>query len=216
MNSAASQSALAPILEFLPRSTAETIDDLRSFEALLVKWQQAKNLVSRETLTDFWSRHVADSLQLLPLIASVTTVLDLGSGGGFPAIPLAIAGKGSARHFFLIESNHRKCAFLRQAARELRLNVDVFAERIEGAQGLELPMPDVITARALANLNRLFSYMAPLSGPNTRLLLHKGREYGEEVEQAAAHWQFDMVIHDSITDPEGVILEMSSLRPLPD
>lgn len=201
--------------EVIPRPLSDAAVDLGSFEATLLKWQQAQNLVSRETLTDFWSRHIADSLQLLPLIRMpARTIIDLGSGGGFPALPLAICSKSTERHFHLIESNQRKGAFLRQVTRDLKLSVDVFTQRIEQAGALDLPSPDVITARALADLSRLFSYIAPLAGQETQLLLHKGREFGEEVEQAAAHWQFDMIIHDSITDPEGVILDISSLRPL--
>ncbi len=209
--------AIEAFADAVPRPRSEVAADLASFETILLKWQQAKNLVSRETLTDFWSRHVSDSLQLLPLIrASDNAILDLGSGGGFPALPLAICSKNSDRHFCLVESNHRKCAFLRQVKRDLALPVDVFSARIENAENLHIPVPNVITARALANLRRLFSYIAPLAAAETRLLLHKGREFGEEVEQAAAQWQFDMIVHDSITDPEGVILEISSLQPQSD
>ncbi|OYW98744.1 MAG: hypothetical protein B7Z15_21800, partial [Rhizobiales bacterium 32-66-8] len=99
------------------RPLAEVAVDLESYARLLQKWQAVQNLVSRETLDDVWSRHFADSLQVLPLLKPTDhAFLDLGSGGGFPALPLAIALKGSPQHFTLIEPNGRKVSFLRTVA----------------------------------------------------------------------------------------------------
>ena len=115
---------------WLSRSAPEVADDLESFSALLTKWQRVQNLVSRETLADVWRRHMADSLQVLKLLSDRDNViLDLGSGGGMPAIPMAIGSKGTARRFILIEPNGRKVSFLRTVARELGLNVAVIDKR---------------------------------------------------------------------------------------
>lgn len=194
------------------RAPAAVRADLESFSLLLEKWQRVQNLVSRETLGQFWSRHVADSLQLLPLLrADDTVILDLGSGGGLPAMPLAIACKGGARRFILVEPNGRKASFLRAVARELELPVTVEGRRIEEIAAAELPVVDVITSRALAPLPELCRMMAPFFGPETRALLHKGREHVDELAESGAVWQHDVIVRKSATDERGAILELSKL-----
>jgi len=194
------------------RPADAVIADLERFEALVEKWQNAQNLVSRETLKDFWTRHIADSLQVLPLLPEgAKNVFDLGSGGGFPGLPLAIACRGSEVRFVLCESNRRKAAFLRTAIRELRLDAEVLTGRIEDIDPGETGQADIILARALAPLKRLFEMSFPLIRPQGRLILHKGRENAREIEQAGANWQFYVIKHSSRTDDEGVVLEITSL-----
>src|SRR5687768_8121441 len=155
-------SAIERYAPHFTRPLANVAVDLDSYAQLLRKWQTVQNLVSRETLDEVWSRHFADSLQVLPLLnATDRTFLDLGSGGGFPALPLAIALKGSPHHFTLIEPNGRKVSFLRTVARELGLLVSVESARSDQIDSRETPVPDVITARALASLPQLCSWMAP-------------------------------------------------------
>jgi 16S rRNA (guanine527-N7)-methyltransferase len=186
--------------------------DLEGFAALLAKWQRVQNLVSRETLQDMWSRHIADSLQVLRYLRHTDLqFLDLGSGGGFPAIPLAIALKGGPQAFLLVEPNGRKASFLRTAAREFELNVSVEAARAEQVQPKGLQF-DVITSRALASLPQLCDMAAPFFQPTTRALFHKGREHVEELRESALAWDFDVLVRNSETDPDGVILELSNLR----
>lgn len=193
---------------------AEVAEKLSQFGALLSKWQAAQNLVSRETLAHFWSRHAIDSLQVHTLLqASDGLVVDLGSGGGFPAIPLAIASADSDRRFVMVESNQRKVAFLRTAIRELGLKGKVVASRIETVDSRETGAADIVTARALAPLNLLCAMAFPILRSDGRMLVHKGRENGEEVAAAGAQWAFDVLKHPSITDGQGVILEISNLRP---
>ena len=116
--------------EWLNRPAEQVAEDLESFSALLTKWQRVQNLVSRETLADVWRRHIADSLQVLKLLSDRDNViLDLGSGGGMPSIPMAIGSKGTDRRFILVEPNSRKVSFLRAAARELGLSVTVVDKR---------------------------------------------------------------------------------------
>lgn len=204
--------AVEPYAESLSRSVAEVADELESFSFLLRKWQRVQNLVSRETLEDFWSRHVADSLQVLPLLRpGDRTILDLGSGGGLPAIPLAIAGKG-ARNFILVEPNGRKASFLRTVSRELRLPVQVEGSRSEELDPTDLPEIDVITSRALAPLTQLCAMAAPFFGARTRAILHKGREHVDELAESGAVWHHDVVVTKSATDEHGVLLELTKLR----
>lgn len=204
---------LAPYAGFLGRPAAEAAADLESFVALLLRWNRAQNLVSRETGADaIWHRHVADSLQVLRWLRDTDrTMLDLGSGGGFPAIPLAIA-VGPARQFILVEPVAKKASFLRTASRELGLGLRVEARRAEEIGPEELPPVDVVTSRALAPLRDLCRLALPFCGPNTRVLFHKGREHVDELAESSAVWHHDVVVHQSDTDPGGVLLELSNLR----
>ncbi|SFV37656.1 16S rRNA (guanine527-N7)-methyltransferase [Devosia crocina] len=204
--------AVQPYAALLSRPLDKVTHDLESFARLLAKWQAVQNLVSRETLTDVWTRHFADSLQLLRYLEGTDReFLDLGSGGGFPALPLAIASKGTERHFTLIEPTARKVSFLRTVARELDLNVTVIGRRSDQVDSRETPVPDVITSRALAALPQLCAWMAPFFGVQTRAILHKGREHVDEIREADALWEHDVLIARSDTDPSGVILTLRNL-----
>lgn len=206
-------SAIRPFEAYFPRGLAATASDLESYFALLSKWQRVQNLVSRETLDAAWTRHFADSLQVLPLVKPTDKhFLDLGSGGGLPAIPLAIALKDSGAQFTLVEPTGRKASFLRTVARELHLPVSVINSRSEQVDPRETAGFDVITSRALAALPVLCGYMAPFFGPQTRAILHKGREHGEELAESAAVWHHDVVITASRTDVNGVLIELKNLR----
>jgi 16S rRNA (guanine527-N7)-methyltransferase len=185
--------------------------DLERFAALLRKWNAVQNLVSRDAMEELWPRHIADSLQLTKFVFSTDrTVLDLGSGGGFPAIPLAIVSRGTERRFTLVEPIAKKASFLRTVARELDLPVTVEAKRAEQIDSRETF--DLITSRALASLPELLTIARPFVAPQGRLLLHKGRNYRQELDAAAQHFHFDVVGHPSESDPGGVILEISNLR----
>jgi 16S rRNA (guanine527-N7)-methyltransferase len=199
---------------YLSRPAAEVRADLTRYESLLHRWQRVQNLVSRETLNDVWTRHFADSLQVLPLLTPTDhNFLDLGSGGGFPALPLAIASRGdSNRRFVLVEPNGRKASFLRTVARELELRVDVLAKRADEVDSRETSTPNVVTSRALADLTQLCGWMAPFFGPGTRAILHKGREHVKELEDAATQWQFDVLSTQSETDSGGVLLTLRNLQ----
>ena len=186
--------------------------DLEHLVVLLRRWQRVQNLVSRETLGSVWTRHIADSLQLLPLLRDEDRLLvDIGSGGGFPALPLAIASRGTGRRVELVEPNARKASFLRTAIRELELEADVHSCRVE-----ELPprRPDVVTSRAFAPLDDLFAACAGILAPPARGIFHKGREHGEEVAAARRRFGFDLEVIRSQTDEAGVLLVIENLQPL--
>lgn len=206
-------SAVSRYSEHFVRTEGAVIGDLESYARLLQKWQAVQNLVSRETLNQVWTRHFADSLQVLPLLGDADRdFMDLGSGGGFPALPLAIALKGGPQRFVLVEPNGRKASFLRTVTRELGLAVTVLAQRSDEIDSRETPIPDVITSRALAAMPLLCDWMEPFFASKTRALLHKGREYVEELAESGAHWHHDVVMVPSDTDPGGVILEITNLR----
>ncbi len=190
---------------------SSTDPDMAGFVALLRKWNATHNLVSRETVETVWPRHVADSLQLLPLLRDTDRrILDLGSGGGFPALPLAIATKGSGRHFVLVEAAAKKAAFLRAAIRTFGLDAEVWAVRAEAIDSRETFA--CITSRALAPLPALLRLAAPLLAPDGHMLLHKGRNYRREIDDAAQQFQFDVLVHPSGTDAEGVLLELTTVQ----
>jgi 16S rRNA (guanine527-N7)-methyltransferase len=185
--------------------------DLEAYAALLRKWNAAQNLVSRETIGELRPRHIEDSLQLVRLLrASDRVILDLGSGGGLPAIPMAIATRGSGRQFTLIEPIAKKAAFLRTVARELSLPVTVKAARAEQIDSRETF--DLVTSRALAALPQLLTLAARFLRADGHMLLHKGRTYPEETSGAAQLFDFDVLVHPSETDASGVILEITNLR----
>jgi 16S rRNA (guanine527-N7)-methyltransferase len=206
------RAAVAPYADLFVRPFEMVLDDLATYAALLAKWQSVKNLVSRETLAVFWPRHIADSLQVLRRVGEGDRrFLDLGSGGGLPAIPMAIARRGDpGASYVLVEPNLRKASFLRTVARAVELPLQVEARRAEALDSRETF--DLITSRALAPLPHLLGLARPLFGPGTRAVFHKGREYGEEIAKSRAHWQFDVLVLESDTKVGSVLLEIANLR----
>ncbi len=186
--------------------------DLEQYAALLTKWNAVQNLVSRETLSsDLWPRHLQDSLRPMQWVrAGDASVLDLGSGGGLPAIPMAIASRGVERRFTLLEPIAKKASFLRTVARELELPVAVHAVRAEQFDSRETF--DLITSRALAALPQLLILSGPFLASGGHMLLHKGAKYRDEIDAAAALFDFDVLVHPSESDARSVILEITNLR----
>jgi 16S rRNA (guanine527-N7)-methyltransferase len=185
--------------------------DLERYAALLRKWNTVQNLVSRETVDELWPRHIEDSLQLMRFVRPTDThVVDLGSGGGFPAIPMAIASRETERRFTLVEPIAKKVAFLRTVARELDLPVTVLATRAEQIDSRETF--DLVTSRALAALPALCAAALTVVKIDGHCLFPKGRNYRQELDAAAANFHFDVIVHPSESDAEGVILEISNLR----
>lgn len=195
----------------------ETLVRLETYAALLDKFQKAVNLVGPETLADPWRRHFLDSAQVFPLLPPFPfdrplDLLDLGAGAGFPGLVLAImaAGTGQAMNARLVESDARKAAFLREAARRTETPITVENKRLEDiAPGAV----DVITARAFAPLPRLLALAAPFLGPPAPvLLLHKGRQAREELTRAGEGWKISCVSTPSVADPESVVLRIEDIQ----
>ncbi|WP_159964469.1 16S rRNA (guanine(527)-N(7))-methyltransferase RsmG [Profundibacterium mesophilum] len=186
----------------------ETEEGLNYFADLVAKWTKRINLISPSD--DIRARHLLDSLQLAKLAGNPRIWVDLGSGGGFPAIPLAIQAKQSSdvTRFVLIESDQRKAVFLRTAIRDLGLNAEVINERIERVGPMNA---DVISARALADLPQLLAYASMIGRRNSRLLFMKGSSYREEIRTAQERWSFDLAVIPSSTDEKAAILSITDL-----
>ncbi|MDR4306895.1 16S rRNA (guanine(527)-N(7))-methyltransferase RsmG [Chelatococcus sambhunathii] len=186
----------------------ETWARLDALVAALDRWQAKTNLVAPNTLDEIWTRHVADSAQLVaPAPANPKRWVDIGSGGGFPGLVIAamLAGR-TAVH--LVESNGKKAAFLREAARAMGVTVVVHAERAEKAlAGLSA---DVVSARALAPLTALLGLAAPLLKTGAVGLFPKGREASTELTEAEKSWRFRASLHPSLTDEHARIVRVET------
>ena len=192
----------------------ETLTRLDAFVDLLLAWQRQTNLIADSTIPHLWTRHVADSLQLLELAADAKIWVDLGSGGGFPGLVLACALADSpGRHVHLVESIGKKARFLEMAARKLDLPVFVHCARIENIGDRIGDKIDVITARAVASLKVLCGYAFPLMSPQTIGLFLKGQDVGAELTEASRYWNIEAELIPSRTSPEGRIVRVSSLKP---
>ena len=179
----------------------------------LERWQKIKNLVAESTLTQVWSRHVADSLQLLALQPAARAWLDLGSGAGFPGLVLGISlasEPGAVVH--LVESNARKCAFLRHVARETGARVEVHETRLEAAVDGFVGRVEVVTARALAPLGTLFGWTESLVQTGTIGLFPKGRDLQAELTEAEKSWKFAGEMLPSQTDSQARIVRVTALE----
>ncbi|QCO55799.1 16S rRNA (guanine(527)-N(7))-methyltransferase RsmG [Pseudorhodobacter turbinis] len=190
----------------------ETQNRLEIFVELVRKWNPVINLVSKSTLDQIWDRHIADSAQLYGLATgSALKFVDVGSGGGFPGIVLAILSSGEkADHVFqLVESDQRKATFLREVSRVLALPVEVHSVRIEG---LRVQNADFLTARALAPLAKLLSFASLHLKSTGTCLFPKGSNYKSELVEALKIFSFDYDLIPSQTDTTGMILKISGLK----
>lgn len=212
--------AVLPPLHAEPLTVSrETLDRLRAYAALLEKWTVTINLVGATDRGHIWSRHVQDSLRLLPLIpAGTARGIDLGSGAGLPGLVLAIA---TGIPFDLVESDRRKAIFLQEAARITAAPVQVHAVRIESLSPAMVPSAvmsagaltpaALVTARALAPLDALLGYAAPLLAHGGTALFPKGANAAAELEKARRSWDMQVEEHASPGQP-GVILAITNLR----
>jgi 16S rRNA (guanine527-N7)-methyltransferase len=202
----------AEALNLVPVSR-ETSERLDHFIALLLEGRLRANLVASSTLPQVWTRHVADSAQLLRLAPEAKCWIDLGSGAGFPGLVIACAladRPGAAVH--LVESTGKKCAFLRGVIQQLSLPATVHEQRIEQfASDFNGPF-DVVTARAVAPLVRLLGLAAPLLKSRGIGLFPKGQDVAAELTEASKCWKFDSDIEPSVTSPASGILVIRNLR----
>ncbi|MBK4217573.1 16S rRNA (guanine(527)-N(7))-methyltransferase RsmG [Paracoccus caeni] len=188
----------------------ETLQKLDQFEQLVRRWNPKINLVAPASLNDIKARHIEDSLQLSQLCCPINgRWVDLGSGGGFPGLVLAIAHVEATTDFTLVESDSRKVAFLRTVIRELSLtNVNVENKRIEELDPLNAAY---LSARALAPLPRLMPYLQRHLAPEGTAWLMKGRHWKEEMSDAEKEWKFKVKAHPSASQDGAAILEISEV-----
>lgn len=187
----------------------ETIERLDIYATLLAKWNSRINLVSRETMDTLWARHIWDCYQLVPQISKeARSLLDIGSGGGLPGL---ILGASLEISIDLVERDQRKCAFLLEAVRAMRLpHVHVWNCDVEKIRGTY----DVITARAVAPLSKLFAMAHRMLGRNGVCLFPKGKSFATEIAEARTSWSFDCREIASHLTKDSQLLLISQLKPL--
>ncbi|MFN5995566.1 MAG: 16S rRNA (guanine(527)-N(7))-methyltransferase RsmG [Paracoccaceae bacterium] len=190
----------------------ETFAALEQLEQLVRRWTTAVNLVSKATLADLWQRHIVDSAQLFAFCPqNARTWLDIGSGGGFPGLVVAVVAreKQPSLRVTLVESDQRKATFLRQAAQALGLDATVRSERVEA---IEPANADVVSARALAALADLLPFAAKHLKPSGVAIFPKGARFAEEIADARKAWAFDAEVHKSLSDSAAAILEIRNIH----
>ncbi|OAN84837.1 16S rRNA (guanine(527)-N(7))-methyltransferase RsmG [Sulfitobacter geojensis] len=194
----------------LDNVSRETIAKLEDFAALVQKWTVKINLVSKSSSEDLWNRHVLDSAQLFELAPRKGRWVDLGSGGGFPSIVVAILaqGAGTDHAITLVESDQRKAVFLRTAIRELALDAKVLSERIENLPPLKA---DILSARALTDLAGLFGFADLHLDAKGLALFPKGAQWEKELKSAQEQWQCSYDVIKSKSNPEAAILKIKDI-----
>ena len=195
--------------DFFKTVSRETYQDFLTYRSLLEKWNRKVNLVSSNTLSNFMIRHVLDSAQLLKYVEIHSgRWLDIGSGGGFPGIPLAIISKNEYPHykFTFMDSNSKKCFFLEEACKNLEIEADIICGRIEQVNPVKC---DFIVSRALAPLNDLLAYSKIHRKDKGKSLFLKGKNVHNEISYAKGKWFFNFYLHQSLSDKEGKILEIN-------
>jgi len=198
-------------IETLCDVSRETMDRLQLYADLLEKWNPKINLVSKSTLPEKWQRHFLDSAQVWPHISTETRKLvDIGSGAGFAGLVLAIIAmeKRPELSIILIESDSRKCAFMRNTAREVGLDIEIQTIRIETAKIMDA---DLLTARALASIQQLLAYSENILSPTGSCLFLKGEACAIEVAEAKESWNFTATETNSLTHPTGKLLKLTGI-----
>lgn len=182
----------------------ETSERLDRFVENFFKWQRVVQLAAPSTLNTLWTRHIADSLQLLPDIADAQEIVDVGSGGGFPGLVLAIAAP--SKKFHLVESDTRKASFLREAARLSDASAEVHAERVESVAKRIGTGIHKVTARAFAPLPKLLELSEDFLRAGAKGVFLKSQDIDDELTTAAKSWNVNYRLRNSLTDPRGRIL----------
>lgn len=182
------------------------MDALTRYAAMLAEWQQRMNLVGPATLDDIWGRHFADSAQLAALVPPGRTWLDIGAGGGFPGLVLAVMGHAKVA---LVDSVAKKCRFLEAVRDELGLEAKIICARVESLPTLGV---QVATARAAAPLDTLLDWALRHVRPGGQFVFPKGRRWAEEVSAAQPRFSFDLETFPSMTDADARILVARAVK----
>ena len=200
--------------EALQGVSRETLGRLQIYHDLLLRWQKIKNIVSRTGLDDVWLRHFADSAQILAEGRGAGDWVDMGSGGGFPGLVIAILLVDSDHDSMvnLVDSDHRKCAFLREVSRETQAQAIVHCARIEDVAS-ELPNIGIVTARALAPMEKLISFSRPFLKNGAKGIFLKGRDIERELIDVPKCSMINIELKPSKTDPNGRIVTVTYADP---
>ena len=185
----------------------ETLQKYELYHNLILEWNRKTNLVQIDTLNDFWSRHLLDSLQLIFYLKKTHKILDVGSGAGFPGLVLAMENFGDIT---LCESNIKKTVFLEEVARKTNVSVKIICERVENIN----ESYDVIISRACAKIEKLLSLTFKIVSRETFkfCLFLKGKSYEDEIKQAQEKWNFDYEIFESCTSSESGIVKLWNIK----
>jgi len=187
----------------------EVLARLEVYVALLGKWQAKINLVGRDSLKDVWRRHILDSTQLQPLLLpGAEIVADIGSGAGLPGFVLAMITEPGGPEFHLIESNARKCAFLREANRITEAGAIIHHARAEDMLNFKA---DIVVARAVSSLEKLLEYAKPMLKKDGQCLFLKGKKWREELTNSQKNWIINESMTQSLSDPSGMVLKLEGL-----
>jgi 16S rRNA (guanine527-N7)-methyltransferase len=206
----ASDKAAALALTPVSRETEARLD---RYVDLLLEWQAKTNLVAPSTLPTLWTRHIADSLQLLALAPSARTWADLGSGGGFPGVVLACAlAEAPDAMVHLVERNAKKAAFLREALRLSNAPGRVHLADIGDSVDRMVGRVDCVTARAVAPLHQLVGFVQPLVSQGAKALFLKGQDVEAELTEATKYWNITPILHSSRTGGHGWIVELNHIE----
>lgn len=197
-----------PVDDILADVSRETMDKLRTYEALLKKWNKHIQVVSGADANHIWDRHILDSAQILKFETPKMRWLDVGTGGGFPGVVLAILNQTNTK-FTFVERDKRKSAFLQQCIATLGLNAVSVSKDINALPSIGA---DHISARALASLKDLFELLHNQVGPGTCLILPKGRSFQLELDEARKSWVFDLHVFKSKVNKDSVILKVKDLH----
>lgn len=185
-----------------------TEEKLKKYVDLLLKWNKTINLISSNSVDHIWSRHINDAVQLMKYIKELDTqVVDIGAGAGLPGVVLSILG---VKKVTLVESDERKCAFLRQVSKVSSGEILILNDRVEKLDNIGC---DIITARGFAGVASILELTKKIE-VRDRYILLKGKSFEEEIVEARKDWLFDCVVHDSITDRDGKVLEIYNIQKL--
>lgn len=185
----------------------EQLDRLKSYVDFLLKYNEKMNLIGKSTIDDIWERHILDSLQIINLIKNKDIRLaDLGSGAGLPGIPLSIVG---ITEVHLFEKSPKKCEFLEKAKLFSSNKIVVRNENINEVRDNSF---DIITSRALADLNTLLKFSNNLKKDDTELIFLKGKKAQEELNEAQKQWNINYEMFNSVTSSEGKIIKITKFK----
>ncbi len=191
------------------RVSDDALERLKTFVALLEKWRTKINLVGRRSLDNPWHRHILDSAQLGPLLPPGTkSIADIGSGAGFPGLVLALIDLPGGPDVHIIESNQRKCAFLREVNRATGAGAVIHHCRIENLSNLRV---NVATARGVAPLTKLLQFAVPVLKKNGKCFFLKGKKWQEELTRAKKDWNMKESNISSLSDSLGMVIKLEAL-----
>ena len=195
------------LVDFSSSKRQKILDNLQVYNSLLCRWNRVVNLVGQSTLKDSWARHFGDSAQIFaPIYELKGRLVDLGAGAGFPGLVLAIMG---IENVTLVESDGRKCRFLKEVANQTKTKVTILNQSIEALSGESY---DVIVSRALAPLDKLLSYSSKILSDKGVCFFLKGKSLDQEVINARKYWHFDLEKIPSKTSCDGWVIKVKHIH----